>query len=573
MSDKEGSAAEAGAPTSEEADRLDRSVKRAKKLEVREGIRSKPLDAGVSQPAAQYKDMLIGGSQNTNGDFVDGLGWQWEDDLKMIDFTNDLCPKICTADFELANVQLLLEGTLMVERGNFARICVEVDLTRPLRLEVEMDGCPYRVEYEGLQLICFHYGRFGHSQSNRVEAKVGEAENRPRWVRPRIGKRVTTHKRTGQTIRGWRLRSRRCQLRLWNSRRKDLGKLGFSKMANLWAGKLNKCAGRESFSIRVWCFRPNVRRKRGEASWARDPVRNPSGDKTAQERGKANARPIQRFRGIEAHEAQCTSIPGCSSILNVNFELAQRILFQGKGQMEPGPKAQAQESLAGTVVPVTPTPTLGVETVQSNGPDFPGGNAAPMVVEERSSNFISTLRDYIRMNNPDILVIVEPCISGDRADRVCRKLQDFEYARVDTVGLSGGDFNAILSKEEKVRGAPFNPSEALGFWDTLDAYNLINLGSNGRPIHGEENKETFGDIQFRKSRALAGLAGIQRAIQRSLNPHLERLEREVFRELEQKLSAIWSSPISVTFMGTARRVEVFIPRPASLHCLRKSGLS
>ncbi|OWM84606.1 hypothetical protein CDL15_Pgr014177 [Punica granatum] len=203
MSDKEGSAAEAGAPTSEEADRLDRSVKRAKKLEVREGIRSKPLDAGVSQPAAQYKDMLIGGSQNTNGDFVDGLGWQ-----------------------------------------------------------------------------------------------------------------------------------------------------------------------------------PNVRRKRGEASWARDPVRNPSGDKTAQERGKANARPIQRFRGIEAHEAQCTSIPGCSSILNVNFELAQRILFQGKGQMEPGPKAQAQESLAGTVVPVTPTPTLGVETVQSNGPDFPGGNAAPMVVEE-----------------------------------------------------------------------------------------------------------------------------------------------------------------------------------------------
>ncbi|OWM77846.1 hypothetical protein CDL15_Pgr018413 [Punica granatum] len=45
MSDKEGSASEAEAPTSEEADQLDRSVKWAKKLEVREDNRSRPPNA------------------------------------------------------------------------------------------------------------------------------------------------------------------------------------------------------------------------------------------------------------------------------------------------------------------------------------------------------------------------------------------------------------------------------------------------------------------------------------------------------------------------------------------------
>ncbi|PKI60521.1 hypothetical protein CRG98_018997 [Punica granatum] len=82
-----------------------------------------------------------------------------------------------------------------------------------------------------------------------------------------------------------------------------------------------------------------------------------------------------------------------------------------------------------------------------------------------------------------------------------------------------GDFNAILSEEEKAGGAPFNPSEALGFRDTLDACNLIDVGSKGSPFTWKG----------------ARLVGIQQAIQRSPNPHLERLEWEVSEELEQVL--------------------------------------
>lgn len=50
-----------------------------------------------------------------------------------------------------------------VVRGNFARICVEIDLTQPLKPYVMIIGQICTVEYEGLTRICFHCGHFGHS--------------------------------------------------------------------------------------------------------------------------------------------------------------------------------------------------------------------------------------------------------------------------------------------------------------------------------------------------------------------------------------------------------------------------
>lgn len=47
-------------------------------------------------------------------------------------------------------------------RGSFARICVEVDLRKTLVAKFEFHDVTYKVEYEGLNQICFHCGRFGH---------------------------------------------------------------------------------------------------------------------------------------------------------------------------------------------------------------------------------------------------------------------------------------------------------------------------------------------------------------------------------------------------------------------------
>ncbi|CAN1120271.1 hypothetical protein LINPERHAP2_LOCUS111 [Linum perenne] len=52
--------------------------------------------------------------------------------------------------------------TLEASRGNFARICVEVDLSKPLLSKYRMRRRVRRIEYEGLHTICFTCGCYGH---------------------------------------------------------------------------------------------------------------------------------------------------------------------------------------------------------------------------------------------------------------------------------------------------------------------------------------------------------------------------------------------------------------------------
>ncbi|XP_028802897.1 uncharacterized protein LOC114758054 [Neltuma alba] len=53
-----------------------------------------------------------------------------------------------------------------VERGRFARVCVEIDLQKKLVPKVIAANRLYQVEYEGLNLICFECGRHGHKREN-----------------------------------------------------------------------------------------------------------------------------------------------------------------------------------------------------------------------------------------------------------------------------------------------------------------------------------------------------------------------------------------------------------------------
>ncbi|KAJ8752580.1 hypothetical protein K2173_005469 [Erythroxylum novogranatense] len=57
------------------------------------------------------------------------------------------------------------ETTLQVQRGEYARVTIEVDFSQPLRHSVELDGVTLRVAYEGLPQLCFHYGQVGHADA------------------------------------------------------------------------------------------------------------------------------------------------------------------------------------------------------------------------------------------------------------------------------------------------------------------------------------------------------------------------------------------------------------------------
>ncbi|MCH82243.1 hypothetical protein A2U01_0003044, partial [Trifolium medium] len=57
-------------------------------------------------------------------------------------------------------------NTLKVERGKFARVCVEVDLTVPVVGKIWVNGHWYKVQYEGLHIICTSCGCYGHVGRN-----------------------------------------------------------------------------------------------------------------------------------------------------------------------------------------------------------------------------------------------------------------------------------------------------------------------------------------------------------------------------------------------------------------------
>lgn len=54
------------------------------------------------------------------------------------------------------------QATGTVSRGKFARICVEVDITKPLLAKFKLQNQIRRIEYEGLHLVCFWCGFYGH---------------------------------------------------------------------------------------------------------------------------------------------------------------------------------------------------------------------------------------------------------------------------------------------------------------------------------------------------------------------------------------------------------------------------
>lgn len=63
------------------------------------------------------------------------------------------------------------QATGSVSRGKFARICVEVDLTKPLLSKFKLRNQIRRIEYQGLHLICFGCGVYGHRKEECQEGK------------------------------------------------------------------------------------------------------------------------------------------------------------------------------------------------------------------------------------------------------------------------------------------------------------------------------------------------------------------------------------------------------------------
>ncbi|XP_040375439.1 uncharacterized protein LOC112202328 isoform X2 [Rosa chinensis] len=72
-------------------------------------------------------------------------------------------PEFDPAEEKISRMALWIDQvTLGQARGKFARVYIEIDLSKPLRLFVEVEGVVYGVVYEGISMICFECGCYGH---------------------------------------------------------------------------------------------------------------------------------------------------------------------------------------------------------------------------------------------------------------------------------------------------------------------------------------------------------------------------------------------------------------------------
>lgn len=70
-----------------------------------------------------------------------------------------------------------IEKTMMsVTQGRFARVCVQVELQKPLIPFIELLENLQKGEYEGLHITCFERGGYNHRKENcsrRVTLGIG----------------------------------------------------------------------------------------------------------------------------------------------------------------------------------------------------------------------------------------------------------------------------------------------------------------------------------------------------------------------------------------------------------------
>ena len=96
----------------------------------------------------------------TNSTITTVSAWIRFPNLPIQYYREPVLRKIATAVGKPLKVDL---NTQLATRGKFARVAVEIDLTKPLLSQFTLDEENQKIEYEGLPQVCFHCGRVGHN--------------------------------------------------------------------------------------------------------------------------------------------------------------------------------------------------------------------------------------------------------------------------------------------------------------------------------------------------------------------------------------------------------------------------
>ncbi|KAK2421880.1 zinc ion binding / nucleic acid binding protein [Trifolium repens] len=121
-----------------------------------------PEHVDTHKKKCSFRDKLLGNQEPVpRRETVDLIG----KNLFRIEFEDDesLLLALATAVGSPVKVDM---HTLDASRGKFARVCIEIDLDKPVVGKVWFRDFWYHVEYEGLHLLCKSCGIYGHVARN-----------------------------------------------------------------------------------------------------------------------------------------------------------------------------------------------------------------------------------------------------------------------------------------------------------------------------------------------------------------------------------------------------------------------
>ncbi|KAF7825168.1 Retrovirus-related Pol polyprotein LINE-1 [Senna tora] len=133
-----------------------------------------------------WKMTLIVHLMGRTGDFLyayQGGPWMVANHYLVVQrWRSNFCPKDVNEVTRIASWVRIPSLPLEFYNGKFARICVEINLKRQLVPQVEVRGRSYAVEYEGLHMVCFHCGRYGHTKDICLLRKEAEGKEKQQQV-------------------------------------------------------------------------------------------------------------------------------------------------------------------------------------------------------------------------------------------------------------------------------------------------------------------------------------------------------------------------------------------------------
>ncbi|KAL1554025.1 hypothetical protein AAHA92_14630 [Salvia divinorum] len=360
-------------------------------------------------------------------------------------------------------------NTSGMQRGKFARLAVNVDLTKPLVSKFTIDGEEFKVEYENLQELCFHCGMYGHIREGCIHRpKVGAREelgeegiqalektNAPEVYGPWmiVEKRRKPQGRRRSDLEGQKDETPR------GSRFDVLGTVDEStrdnevhipwempSLAGTRPDKIEDVRGGRKKGKHVLHGKKNLdTHKRGENSRNSIPAKATFGEFfefTSKARMEEMAIPQGTTLDSRTHTVVRMERASPSSGEQVGtHQLSREEMGNGEQENE-GIKiydtlmVEPEVDLQDTRVMGRP-PDEGREVAMAIELDGDGGGND---LEVMSDHLLleGALKTLIRIHNLHVIALFEPRISGDQADRTIRNIGLPNSYRVEATGFSGG---------------------------------------------------------------------------------------------------------------------------------------